>query len=86
MGIKDNRATIHCNTVCHAGNYGAKSELDVHYVEVCTQSSSNTCNTLVRREIDILLKIPFSGRVQAGGCANIPPGFLPSRASRLASY
>ena len=41
--------TFNGNTIWHAGNDGASSQLDAHYVDGYTQNSSNVNNTLVRR-------------------------------------
>jgi len=50
--IKASSVTINSNTVWHSGNDGSSSQLDAHYVDGWTQSTSNTGNTLVRRESD----------------------------------
>ena len=42
--------TVNGNTVWHAGNDGASSQLDAHYVDGYTQSTSATANTLARRD------------------------------------
>ena len=50
MDIKSSSVTINSNTVWHAGNDGATSQLDAHYVDGYTQSTAADANTLVRRD------------------------------------
>ena len=45
-----NDLTVNGNTMWHAGNDGASSQLDAHYVDGYTQSTSATANTLARRD------------------------------------
>ena len=42
--------TANGNTIWHAGNDGASSQLDAHYVDGYTQSTSASSNTLARRD------------------------------------
>ena len=42
--------TANGNTIWHAGNDGASSQLDAHYVDGYTQSTSASANTLARRD------------------------------------
>ena len=45
-----NDLTVNGNTMWHAGNDGASSQLDAHYVDGYTQSTSASSNTLARRD------------------------------------
>ena len=45
-----NDLTVNGNTMWHAGNDGSTSQLDAHYVDGYTQSTSATANTLARRD------------------------------------
>ena len=42
--------TVNGNTMWHAGNDGSSSQLDAHYVDGFTQSTSANANTLARRD------------------------------------
>ena len=42
--------TVNGNTIWHAGNDGSSSQLDAHYVDGYTQSTSASANTLARRD------------------------------------
>ena len=42
--------TANGNTIWHAGNDGASSQLDAHYLDGYTQSTSATANTIARRD------------------------------------
>ena len=41
--------TINGNTIWHSGNDGSSSQLDAHYLDGYTQSTSATANTIARR-------------------------------------
>ena len=42
--------TVNGNTIWHAGNDGSSSQLDAHYLDGFTQSTSATANTIARRD------------------------------------
>ena len=42
--------TVNGNTIWHAGNDGSSSQLDSHYLDGFTQSTSATANTIARRD------------------------------------
>ena len=42
--------TVNGNTLWHAGNDGSSSQLDAHYLDGFTQSTSATANTIARRD------------------------------------
>ena len=42
--------TINGNTIWHSGNDGSSSQLDAHYLDGYTQSTSATANTIARRD------------------------------------
>ena len=42
--------TINGNTIWHSGNDGSSSQLDAHYLDGYTQSTSASANTIARRD------------------------------------
>ena len=50
LRINTGDITVNGNTVWHAGNDGSSSQLDAHYLDGFTQSTSATANTIARRD------------------------------------
>ena len=50
LRINTGDITVNGNTVWHAGNDGSSSQLDAHYLDGFTQSTSASANTIARRD------------------------------------
>ena len=50
LRINTGDITVNGNTVWHAGNDGSSSQLDAHYLDGFTQSTSANANTIARRD------------------------------------